>query len=250
MRVNPANIRVVMVETTHPGNIGAVARAMKNMGLSELTLVNPVFFPSGEADARAVGAVDIVAKARVVTSLEAAIGDCALVIGASARQRTIRWPTVNPRECARLIGDASLAGQTALVLGREAHGLSNEELERCHFLVHIPADPEFSSLNVAMALQILAYEIRMLTVVSDQVPQEYQLEADPLATVLEMEGLYQHFEAALAHIGFYDPENPRQLMRRLRRLFNRVRMDKIELNIIRGILKAAVDAAQSNITDR
>jgi TrmH family RNA methyltransferase len=246
MRVELGNIRVVMVESTHPGNIGAAARAMKNMGLQELVLVNPAGFPSGEAEARAVGAVDVLNRARKVQSLLEAITDCTLVIGASARQRTIPWPLINPRECARLLCEASSRGKVALVLGREAHGLSNEELEQCHYLVHIPANPDYSSLNVAMALQILVYEVHMQSLAEAHTQHHaYVLEEEPPATAAELEGLYQHLEKALERIGFLDPENPRQLMRRLRRLFNRSRLDKIEINILRGMLKAAEQAAQA-----
>jgi len=234
------NIRIVLVNTSHPGNIGAVARAMKNMCLQELVLVDPIAeFPSGKAWARASGAVDILDRTRRVATLEEAIADCQWVVGASARMRAIPWPLLDARSCAEKLAIESETNKVALVFGRENSGLTNEELERCHHLVHIPANAEYSSLNIAAAVQVLAYEIHIAHLQQGG-QAKFKVENDyPRITAQELEGLYQHFEQALMAIDFYDPENPRQLMRRLRRLFNRVELDRMELNILRGILAAA-----------
>ena len=233
------NIRIVLVGTTHPGNIGGVARAMKNMCLSDLVLVAPeAEFPSGQARARASGATDVLANTRVVSTLEEAIADCQLVAGASARLRAIPWPLHDARDSAQMLYEQSELGQVALVFGREHSGLTNEELERCHHLVHIPANPDYSSLNIAAAVQVMTYELHMVHRLAEN--ETLKVENDyPMATAQELEGLYSHFEQALETIGFFNPDNPRQLMRRLRRLFNRARLDKMELNILRGILAAA-----------
>lgn len=246
------NIRVVLVNPSHPGNIGAAARAMKNMCLRHLWLVSPQIYPHADATARASGAADLLQGAQVVDSLEEALRDCALVVGASARHRAISWPTVDPRRCAAEALGAATGGPVALLFGRENSGLTNEELERCNYLVHIPSNPDYSSLNVAAAVQVLAYELLMG--VRGEAPREdvpgqevpYDLtEEFPPASADEMAGLYEHFERALQAIEFLDPANPRQLMRRLRRLFNRSRLDKMEVNILRGILSAAQDRARA-----
>src|SRR5690606_25713907 len=163
------NIRMVMVNTTHPGNIGAAARALKNMGLSRLVLVDPLEYPSQRATWRAANAVDVMDKIQVVSTLDEAVADCALVIGTSARERRIPWPLLTPRECGdRVWTEAAQQHQVALVFGREDRGLTNEELHKCHFHVHIPASPEYSSLNVAAALQVIAYEVRMSALTAEQ----------------------------------------------------------------------------------
>ncbi|MEO5574123.1 MAG: tRNA (cytosine(32)/uridine(32)-2'-O)-methyltransferase TrmJ [Gammaproteobacteria bacterium] len=232
-----SQIRVVLVETSHPGNIGAVARAMKNMCLHNLYLVNPRIYPSAEATARASGADDVLAEAQVCTSVDEALTGCGLVFGASARMRTIAWPQVSPRECAGLIMAEGAKIPLALLIGREQSGLTNEELERCNYLVHIPSNPEFKSLNIAAAVQVLAYEIFLAQI--EQTPAEVEQNTADLATADELELLYVHMHQTLIDIEFLDPQNPRQLMRRLRRLFNRARLDKMELNILRGIFAAA-----------
>ena len=233
------NIRIVLVGTTHPGNIGGVARAMKNMCLSDLVLVAPeAEFPSGQARARASGATDVLAQTRVVDTLAEAIADCQLVAGASARLRAIPWPLHDARDSAQLLFEQSEQGTVALVFGREHSGLTNEELERCHHLVHIPANPAYSSLNIAAAVQVMTYELHMAHRAAAN--EKIKIENDyPMATAGELEGLYAHFEQALETIGFFNPDNPRQLMRRLRRLFNRAHLDRMEMNILRGILAAA-----------
>lgn len=224
------SIRIVLVGTTHPGNIGAAARAMKTMGLERLYLVAPARFPDAEATARASGADDVLASAVVCGDLAAALSGCSLVFGASARRRTLAWPEVDARECARQA--SAHAGEVALVFGREHSGLSNPELDHCHALVHIPANPEYSSLNLASAVQLVTYEVRMAAAAPEPAPQA----GEALASSEDVERFYAHLEQTLVAIGFLDPANPRQLMRRLRRLFNRARLERTELNILRGIL--------------
>ena len=229
------SIRIVLVETTHPGNIGAVARAMKNMGLDELALVKPKHFPHKDATARASGAVGVLKNALVVASLREALTDCVYVAGASARPRTIEWPSMGPRECAQRLQLESEVGSVAAVFGPEKSGLHNDDLDLCHTLLTIPTDPDFSSLNLAMAVQVLCYELRVAGTV-DAGPV-VESEASP-ATAAEMEHFYSHLEQVMTDINFLDTDNPRYLMRRLRRLFNRARPDKNEVNILRGLLTA------------
>jgi len=224
--VRPELIDIVLVNTSHPGNIGAVARAMKNMGLFRLTLVAPRQFPHDMATSRATHAVDLLQAARVVPDLASAVGDAQFVVGTSARGRRIPWPVQDPRRCAARMGAASDAGQRVAVLfGREDRGLSNDELNRCNLHLHIPSDEAYTSLNLAMAVQIVCYELRMLAV-GDALPAAETAEWDtPFSTQVNMERFYAHLEAT-------------QLMPRLRRLFGRVRLDEMELNILRGILTA------------
>lgn len=237
------SVRIVLVGTTHPGNIGAVARAMKNMGLSDLALVGPRHFPHEDATARASGAEDILDNARVFKTLEDAIEDCIYVAGASARSRTINWPTMVPKDCAeRLLAD-SVNGNVAAVFGPEKSGLSNEHLDHCHTLLTIPTDPGFSSLNLAMAVQVLSYELRCASIINEG--PVFEAESPP-ATSKEMEHFYEHLERVLTDIRFLHPENPRHLMRRLRRLFIRARPDKNEANILRGILTAVERAREDD----
>ncbi len=208
---------------------------MMNMGLSDLALVNPRRFPHKEATARASGAIGILENARVVSTLAEALTDCLYVVGASARARTISWPTMGPRDCAERMINESKAGTVAAVFGPEKSGLNNEDLDLCHTLLTIPTNPDFSSLNLAMAVQVLTYELRVASML-DAGPG-FESEAPP-ATGEEMEHFYSHLERVVEDIGFLDPENPRHLMRRLRRLFIRARPDKNEVNILRGILTA------------
>lgn len=226
-------VRIVLVGTTHPGNIGAVARAMKNMGLSDLALVRPRHFPHEDATARASGAENVLESARVVDDLVDALADCRFVAGASARARAIDWPTLPPRECARRLVDESASGAAAAVFGPEKSGLTNEDLDRCHALLTIPADPGFSSLNLAMAVQILCYELRLARAGGGSAAPPREV---PLASGEELERFYAHLEQVLTASGFLDPAKPRFLMRRLRRLFARTEPDQNELNILRGIL--------------
>jgi len=235
-------IRIILVGTTHPGNIGAVARAMKNMGLSDLKLVAPRFFPHDEANARASGAEDILHAASVVDSLEEAISDCTFIAGASARSRSIDWPGMAPRECAARLVKESAHNTVAAVFGPEKSGLTNEHLDLCNTLLNIPTNPDFSSLNLAMAVQILSYELRLA---ASQVPQRQQEPDSPPATAAELEYFYEHLEQVLHSSGFLDPDKPRLLMRRLRRLFVKAEPDKNEINILRGIL-TALDPAKAD----
>lgn len=228
-------IRVVLVNPTHPGNIGAAARAMKNMGLRELHLVSPTLFPHEEASARASGAGDVLATARVHQKFEDAIGDCGLVVGTSARQRHLPWELVEPRDCAGRIVQAARNDHVALVFGTERVGLTNEELARCNLLISIPAHPEYSSLNLSQAVQVIAYELWLAMRPGAPPAPERDV---PLATAEEMERLYAHVEAVLDYIDFKDRTGSGQLMTRIRRLFNRAQLDQNEMNILRGILTA------------
>jgi tRNA (cytidine32/uridine32-2'-O)-methyltransferase len=228
-------IRIVLVGTTHPGNIGAVARAMKNMGLGDLALVNPRQFPHEDATARASGATDVLESAKVVSSLSEALTDCVYVAGASARARTISWPSMGPRDCAERMMLESKEGIVAAVFGPEKSGLHNDDLDLCHTLLTIPTDPGFSSLNLAMAVQVLTYELRVASWV-DAGPG-FESESPP-ATGDEMDQFYSHLEQVFTDVQFLNPDNPRYLMRRIRRLFIRARPDKNEVGILRGFLSA------------
>lgn len=229
-------VRIVLVATTHPGNIGAAARAMKTMGLGRLYLVAPRYFPHEEATAMAAGADDLLAKAVVCDSLEAAIADCKLVIGTSARSRTLPWPMLSPKASGEKIIAEAAQGEVALVFGQERSGLSNEELALCHYHVQIPCDSEFSSLNVAAAVQILSYEIRMAALSKTlHLPEDVTIE---YASSEEAEYFYKHLEETLAHIGFLKPANATILMQRFRRLYQRARLEKIEVSMLRGLLTA------------
>ena len=232
------HIKIVLVNTSHPGNIGATARAMKNMGLSRLALVNPVDFPSGVAVGRAASALDLLEQAEVVNTLGEAIADCALVIGSSARSRSLPWPMLTPEQSTAKLIKESQSAKVALVFGREDSGLNNEELQLCHFHVQIPASPEYSSLNLAAAVMVLCYEIRRAVLRDEEADDKAEDEYwdQERATVKQVEYFYEHLERVLVEIDFHDPDNPRQLMQRMRRLFGRVRIDAMEMNILRGIL--------------
>ena len=239
------NIRVVLVNTSHPGNIGGAARAMKNMGLSQLVLVNPERFPDPAAVSRASGADDVLAGARIVSTLEEAVADCVLVMGTSARDRRIPWPVVDPREAADKVLDQLeevADGPVALVFGREHSGLTSEELQRCRYHVHIPSDPDFSSLNLGAAVQVLAYELRMQSLYRQGQPTTFARagesveEGEQPVTSEQMERFYQHLEQVMVDIGFLDPQRPGKLMSRLRRLYERGQPNQVEMNILRGIL--------------
>ncbi|VAW76420.1 tRNA (cytidine(32)/uridine(32)-2'-O)-methyltransferase [hydrothermal vent metagenome] len=227
---------IVLIETSHPGNIGATARAMKNMGLHTLRLVNPKQFPCAEATARASGADDVLAAAQKHESIDAAIADATLVIGASARSRSLPVPLLDPRGCAELVRCHPESEKAVILFGRERTGLTNDELDRCQHLVQIPVSPDYPSLNIAAAVQVICYELRMAALSNNEVSSPDETD---YATALQMEQFYQHLEQTLIELEFLNPENPRQLMRRLRRLYNRARPDQNEVNILRGILTAA-----------
>ncbi len=238
MTGNPFDqIRIVLVNTTHPGNIGAAARALKNMGLSRLYLVAPKEFPADKAVWRSAGAVDVLDNAIVVETLDEAIADCALVVGTSARERRIPWPLVTPRECGDRVWSEAQSHRVAILFGREDRGLVNEELQKCQYHVHIPANPDYSSLNMAAAVQVICYEIRMshLNELSGK-PLQFNDWDQPPAPAQDLEFYYQHLEETLIELQFLSETNPRQTMTRLRRLFNRVRLDQMELSILRGML--------------
>lgn len=235
------NIRIVLVNTKHTGNIGAVARAMKNMGLSDLRLVAPKNGLDRQAFERAASALDVLDRAVVTETIDEAIADCSLVVGTSARGRRIPWPLVNPRQCARSVMAEAPDARVALMFGREDRGLTNEELQRCNLHVHIPANEEYSSLNLAMAVQVLCYELRMTYLESQQ-----QLTESPMAdwdlnfaSAEDLERFFVHLEQALSEMGFLKTSAPKQLMTRLRRLFVRTRMDEMEISILRGVLTSA-----------
>lgn len=230
------SVRVVLVEPSHPGNIGGVARAMKNMGFAHLVLVNPRRFPDEEATWRAASAVDVLDNATVVPSVEEAVADCHFVVGTSARERRIPWPILDSRRAAVQIRAQSVSGQVAMLFGREDRGLTNDELKLCDLHVNVPTDDAYRSLNLAMAVQILCYELRM-QVLYDTLPERADEEWDaPFATKDAMQRFYEHLEQTLVDIEFLDPAAPRQLMTRLQRLYNRMRIDEMELNILRGML--------------
>ena len=230
-----SNIRIVLVGTTHPGNIGAAARAMKTMSQDKLYLVNPKEFPSAEASARAAGADDILANAEIYSDLKSAISDCELVITTSARVRSIPWPMVTPRECAeKIIGSGNKS--TAIIFGRENSGLNNEEMELGNMVLKIPVNSKFSSLNLASAVQIVCYEIFL----QENNNESFKVfnEKSNFVNQEKMEQLYEHLERTMVDVGYYDRNNPRKLLHRLRRLFNRALLDETELNILRGFLSA------------
>lgn len=230
------SIRIVLVEPQHPGNIGSAARAMLTMGLTELTLVAPKNFPDVQARVLAAGALDTLDRARVVPTLEDAVADCAYVLASSARPRHLGDEPLKPWEAAsRLIEEAG-RGSVALVFGRERTGLFNEELDRCHAHTLIPANPDYSSLNLANAVQLYAYEIRKAAVAAPEVSAKRDNHWYRAPTAEQVENLYVHFEKVLMATGFLDPANPRLLMRRIRMMFNRARLDLNEVNILRGIL--------------
>lgn len=236
-----ANIRIVLARTSHPGNIGAAARAMKTMGLSQLYLVAPAVFPNSQADAMAASAGDVLARATVCATLAEALADTTLVLGVSARRRDIVADVLTPPEAAiRLLTEAQ-ASPVALVFGNETSGLSNEELGLCQGLVTINANPDYSSLNLAAAVQVLSYEIRQAWLGHASWPQP-EMDA---ATGDELERFYSHLETTLADLEFLNPGSPSKLMLKLRRLFSRTRLAKEEVNILRGILTAAQETRQA-----
>lgn len=235
MTTSLEHVRIVLVETSHPGNIGGAARAMKTMGLEQLWLVRPQRFPDPQAEWRAAGALDVLDRAVVVDSLDAAIADCTLVVGTSTRTRRIPWPLLTAREIGPHIRRESLQNPIAVLFGRETSGLTNDELQRCNVHLQIPANPEYPSLNLAMAVQVVCYELYQATLETTGEPAAAAWDRDP-ATVAAVDGLLAHFEGVLTRVEFLDAASPGQVMARLRRLFTRVRADDTEVAILRGAL--------------
>ena len=265
-----ANVRIVLVAPTHPGNIGAVARAMRTMGLRDLRLVRPRRFPSAEATERAAGAFDVLDRARVEDDLSDALSDCGWAVAATARPRRLEWMQFDPREAGRELVRRAASGPVAAVFGRESAGLSNDEIDCCQAVLRIPTDPGFRSLNLAAAVQIGAYEIARAAAGEVTAPEGSGShlpgsgtgsggrsreegggpDRPEGVTTADLERLFAHFETALVDIGYLDPERPRLLMRRLRRLFVRADLDRAEFNILRGILSAAQRAAGVPVSPR
>ena len=264
-------IRIVLVNTTHSGNIGAAARAMKNMGVVQLVLVDPIAEIDGDAIVRASGASEILDSCITVSSLEEAVAECGLVIGTSARGRHIPWPLCSPRECAAKAKQAVLNNNSvALVFGRESRGLTNDELHRCNAHVHIPTNPDFSSLNIAAAVQVLCYEMRLAALEQNDAEEPLQSKVGQwgvewdyeMAPHGDVERFFDHLKDSLVDIGFLDPNTPKQLMTRLRRMFQRTALDKMEVGMMRGILAAvqrkakvaneieAVESAEGKVVDK
>ncbi|WLD57462.1 tRNA (cytosine(32)/uridine(32)-2'-O)-methyltransferase TrmJ [Salinispirillum sp. LH 10-3-1] len=232
-----SRIRMVMVETSLSANIGSAARAMKTMGMSNLVVVNPHENPlSEQAIARASGAQDILERVVQVPTLEEALQGCELVIGTSARDRALPWPMLTPREIPQQIATVGAEGDIAIVFGRERSGLTNEELARCHYHVHIPANPDYSSLNIASAMQIIAYEVRLAMLQGEESGRAGNEEPQLRARAEDLEGFFQHLQAMLVDIEFADPNNLKQLMIKLRRFHMRAQPEPVELNILRGIV--------------
>ncbi|EGR0683182.1 tRNA (cytosine(32)/uridine(32)-2'-O)-methyltransferase TrmJ [Vibrio cholerae] len=228
-------VKVVLVGTTHSGNIGSAARAMKVMGLSQMVLVDPQCQVDAQAIALAAGASEIALNAQIYPTLEAAVADCGLVVGTSARSRTLEWPMLEPRECGeKLISEAN-QHSVAMVFGRERTGLTNEELQLCHYHVCVPANPEYSSLNLAMAVQLLSYEVRMAYLALQQSSQSSKLQEE-YPRHQELERFYAHLEQVIMQTEFISAQQPGQVMNKLRRMFTRARPEAQEINILRGIL--------------
>ena len=230
------NIRIVLLNTTHPGNIGATARAMKNMGFMRLYLVAPKHFPNSEAESRASSAVDVLEQAQVFSTLEEAIADCSLVVGTSARMRSLPVIVQEPRESAKLVRKESSVSQVAILFGEERIGLTNEQLSHCHYQVMIPTNSDYSSLNLAAAVQILTYELR-IACLHHQSAQPDKMPA--LATAAEMDAFYQHLETVLVKKEFINGASSNKIMAKLKRLFTRARPEHDEVNMLRGVLRAA-----------
>lgn len=235
-----SRIRIVLCRPSHPGNIGAAARAMKTMGLSRLCLVSPKQFPDPEADTRATGAVDLLQQAEIYPSLKEALAGAVFVVGLSARRRDLGPEIGEPREMVARLLAAAAEGEVALVFGNETMGLSNDEIQLCHAAVSIPTNPDFSSLNLGSAVQVLCYEVRMAAF-ADRPPVSDTLATpfvSPTATHSEVEGFYEHLESIMTTTGFFNPEHPGRLIPKLRRLFGRIRLERDEVNILRGVLAA------------
>lgn len=233
------HISIILVNPSHPGNIGGVARAMKNMDLEELRLVKPRRNINQEAYARASGANSVLDNAILYEDFANALADCELVIGTSARCKVPGVVPITPREAAQIVSKSTHVSRIGIVFGREHAGLTNEELALCQYHVQIPCNPKFSSLNLAAAVQIICYELRVTNAVAEEIsPITPQEDETSLATQADIHNLFEHLEKTLTHIDFYDPNNPRRLMQKLRALLNRTQLQSSEVHILRGILKA------------
>lgn len=242
------NIRIVLVATTHPGNIGAAARAMKNMGLRHLVLVRPKTWPALEALSMAGSALDVIDGVRVVDTLQEAINDCHLVIGTSARLRNMPVPLLDPPACATTVLERPVSQQVALVFGREASGLTNDELLLCHYHVHIPVNDAYPSLNLGAAVMVLCYELRKAALARQGSPGAVAAEWDQEpATMDELERYLEHLDRVLTRLQFHKSDRSKQLLRRLRRLYQRIQPDRMEINILRGILTATEEALDKGV---
>jgi tRNA (cytidine32/uridine32-2'-O)-methyltransferase len=243
-----SNVRIVLVNTQFPGNIGATARAMKNMGLSQLYLVAPQEFPSEKAVWRAANALDVLDAAKVVSTIDEALEGCALVLGTSARERSIPWPLLTARAAGERTTHEAATHPVAILFGREDRGLTNEELHRCHSHLHIPGNPDYSVMNVATAVQVVAYEVRQAALAAHDTPTMINAEWDiKPATADALEYYFEHLEQTMVDIGFHNRDNPRQTMARLRRLYYRIRPDEMELAILRGILTGTQQTVQREL---
>ncbi len=242
-------VRIVLIHTSHPGNIGAAARAMKNMGLSQLYLVAPKQYPDDKAVWRAASALDLLENAVVCDSLEEATQGCHLVVGTSARDRSIPWPVMDVRQAAETIAAEPDEHEIAILFGREDRGLTNQELQQCQFHLQIPTNAEYSSLNLGAAVQVVCYELRVAALANSQLNNawdwgtEWDVEA---ATNEEIQRFFKHLEETLVELNVINPKNPRQLMTRLKRLYLRSRPDQVEINLLRGILTATQKLMQSD----
>jgi tRNA/rRNA methyltransferase len=230
------NIRIVLCQTSHPGNIGSTARAMKTMGFKHLYLVNPDKYPNEQATAMAAGADDVLDNAIVTQTLSEALVGCGFAIGMSARKRYLSHETVNAREAALQANSYAASQPVAFVFGTEMSGLTNAELDCCQLLAMIPANPEYSSLNLAMAVQLACYELRMTTLGAISADKLDVASSEPLATNDELERFYAHLEETLLKIGYLNPNAPKKLFERMRRLYSRARLEKEEVNLLRGVL--------------
>ncbi len=236
------NIRIVLCQTSHPGNIGSTARAMKTMGFKNLYLVQPDKYPNAQATAMAAGADDVLDNAIVTQTLSEALVGCAFAIGLSARKRYLSHETVNAREAALQASNIAPSQPVAFVFGTEMSGLTNAELDCCQLLAMIPANPEYSSLNLAMAVQLVCYELRMRALQGNiDTPS-----SEALATNDELERFYAHLEETLLHIGYLNPNAPKKLFERMRRLYSRARLEKEEVNLLRGVLTLTLEPRKHN----
>ena len=245
------NIRIVLCQTSHPGNIGSTARAMKTMGFKHLYLVNPDKYPNEQATAMAAGADDVLDFAIVTQTLSEALVGCGFAIGMSARKRYLSHETVNPREAALQANNYAASQPVAFVFGTEMSGLSNAELDCCQLLAMIPANPEYSSLNLAMAVQVMCYELKMLTIddglqANNSAVAGGATKMPELATNDDLERFYAHLEETLLKIGYLNPNAPKKLFERMRRLYSRARLEKEEVNLLRGVLTLTIEPRKHN----